>query len=128
VTIIFKYGLGKHQYNLYILDELVPISRQGWFSVLPELISEIFGGISIYILLVRLFGGVHKWFKYCALLLTACGVIMSILICVSIYASRKPIESLWDPFILSTGWKSNVVQDMMYLGQGKSDASPQALL
>jgi len=90
--------------------------------------SGIFGRISICILLVRLFGGVHKWFKYYALLLTACGVIMSILICVSIYASRKPIESLWDPFIPSTGWKPNVVQDMMYLGQGKSDASPQALL
>jgi len=94
-----------------------------WFSVPPGLVSGIFGRVSICILLIRLFGGVHKWFKYYALILTGCGVIMSILICISIYASRNPIESLWDPFIPSTGWKPNVVQNMMYLGQGKSNAS-----
>ena len=104
------------------------MSMWEWFSVPPGLVSGIFGRISICVLLVRLFGGVHTWFKYYAIILTACGVIMNILICISMYASRKPVQSLWDPFIPSTGWKPNTVQAMMYLGQGKSDASLYALL
>ena len=55
-----------------------------WFSVPLGLVSGMFGRISICVLLIRLIGGVHKWLKCYALTLTACGVIISILICISL--------------------------------------------
>ncbi|KAI9691906.1 MAG: hypothetical protein M1822_007979 [Bathelium mastoideum] len=117
VSVSFKYGMGKHLYDLYLPDEVVTMSMWEWFSVPPGLAAGIFGRLSICILLIRLFG-VHVWFKYYAITLTACGVIMNILIPICLYVSRHPVQSLWNPFIPNaTQWAPHIVQYMMYLGQ-----------
>lgn len=109
--------MGKHLYDLYMPDQVVTMSMWEWFSVPPGLVSGILGRVSICILLIRLFG-VQKWFKHYAIALTACGVIINIIIGICLFAQRQPVESLWNPFIPNPKkWGSNIVQDMMFLGQ-----------
>ncbi|KAK7990066.1 hypothetical protein PG989_010381 [Apiospora arundinis] len=118
VSMSFKYGMGKHQYDLVIPDEIVPMGKLQWLSVLPGLTAGMLGRISICILLVRLFG-INRWFKHYAIILTAAGVVVNIVIMVILYASRTPVESLWNPFIPGAkSWDPRIVQDFMFVGQG----------
>ncbi|KAI1386130.1 uncharacterized protein F4822DRAFT_431003 [Hypoxylon trugodes] len=117
ISISFKYGMGKHIWDLDMPDGAVNMTMWEWFSVPPGLVSGIFGRISICFLLIRLFG-VHRWFRYYAILLTACGVTLNIAIIVCLYASRQPIQALWDPSIPNPKrWDPNIVRDLMYAGQ-----------
>ncbi|KAI1377947.1 hypothetical protein F4677DRAFT_414011 [Hypoxylon crocopeplum] len=117
VSIAFTYGMGKHQYDLVFPDQVVPMFMWEWYAVPPGLASGIFGRISICIFLVRLFG-IHTWFKHYAIVLTGCGVVVSIVIGVCAFASRDPVQSLWNPLIMDTkNWDPKIVPTMMYLGQ-----------
>ncbi|KAI1097617.1 hypothetical protein F4804DRAFT_327117 [Jackrogersella minutella] len=117
VSISFKYGMGKHLWDISQPDELVAMSMWDWFSVPPGLVSGIFGRISICVLLIRLFG-VNIWFRYYAMVLTALGVMMSIVVGTCIYAENKPVQALWDPYIPnSKQWNPSTVPDLMFLGQ-----------
>ncbi|KAI2464677.1 hypothetical protein F4781DRAFT_58038 [Annulohypoxylon bovei var. microspora] len=117
VSLAFKHGMGKHVYDLYTSDQVVTMSMWEWFSVPPGVVSGIFGRISICILLIRLFG-VRVWFRYYAIALTACGVITSTITGICLYASRQPVQSLWNPYIPNPKqWEPTIVPDMMFLGQ-----------
>ncbi|XDG08334.1 hypothetical protein ABKA04_007949 [Annulohypoxylon sp. FPYF3050] len=116
LTIAFTYGMGKHQYDLYV-DQIVPMYKYEWFTVPPGLVSGIFARISICIFLVRLFG-VHTWFKYHAIALTGFGVVLNIVIIVCVFVSRNPVESLWSPFVVDKNkWDPAIISNLMYTGQ-----------
>ncbi|KAK8054933.1 hypothetical protein PG993_000160 [Apiospora rasikravindrae] len=119
VTIAFTYGMGKHQADIRVPDEIVPMVMWEWISIVPGLTAGMLGRLSICVLLVRLFG-VNKWFRYHAIILTVCGVVANILIIVTVFASRTPVQSLWDQSIPgATQWDPNIVLSLMYIGQGE---------
>ncbi|KAK7941491.1 uncharacterized protein PG986_013878 [Apiospora aurea] len=118
VTIAFTYGMGKHQADIRVPDEIVPMVMWEWVSIVPGLTAGMLGRLSICVLLVRLFG-VHRWFRHHAIILTACGVVVNILIIITVFASRTPVQSLWDQSIPgATQWDPNIVLSLMYIGQG----------
>ncbi|KAI1122760.1 hypothetical protein F5Y10DRAFT_286860 [Nemania abortiva] len=94
ITVSFPYGLGKHIYDFSSAQDIITMTKWQWFAVPPGLVSGILARIAICTLLVRLFG-VHAWFKYYAIKVTACGVVFNFVIPILLFVLYRLVETFY---------------------------------
>jgi hypothetical protein len=115
----YHYGLGKHDASL-TMDQMGNVLKWSWLANTPGLLVSITARLSIAILLVRLFG-VHEWFKWFVIVVTAACSIMTIVIIPCTYLQTTPVSGNWNPFDPSvTRWNPKIYITMAFVGQCKS--------
>ncbi|KAK6844450.1 hypothetical protein PG995_014560 [Apiospora arundinis] len=118
VTIAYTYGMGKHDADIEQPHNFIEILKWIWISVAPGMLVSILARISITLLLVHLFGGVYKSFKWCIIILTAftctfCGLLIPFT-----YVQVTPVEGLWELYNpIVSKWDPRIVLYMEYIGQ-----------
>jgi hypothetical protein len=112
----YHYGLGKHDADL-TMDQMGNVLKWSWLANTPGLLVSITARLSIAILLVRLFG-VHEWFKWFVIVVTAACSIMTIVIIPCTYLQTTPVSGNWNPFDPSvTRWNPKIYITMAFVGQ-----------
>lgn len=117
LTVSYQNGMGKHDANLEQPTQFVTVLKWNWITEVPGLMVSILARISITILLVRLFG-VHTWFKWFIITLTAIQTIVDGLIIPFTFCQVKPTEALWNVYLTDVQrWDPRIVLYMDYVGQ-----------
>lgn len=119
VTVAYIHGLGKHDLDLEQPGQFVSVLKWVWISVAPGMLVSILARISITALLVRLFGSVHKWFKWFTIGLTTLQTALCGLIIPLTYLQVTPTHGLWNVYNpdVKWNWDARVVLYMEYVGQ-----------
>lgn len=97
----FHHGFGKHDYSIRKPDQFVEIMKWAWIAQGFGQVTSVLARISITISLVNLFG-VHRWFKWFLIVLTAVQTCLGVVMLVLSYAQVRPIEGLWNVFLPPT--------------------------
>ncbi|EFY97822.1 hypothetical protein X797_006445 [Metarhizium robertsii] len=116
VTIAYHHGLGKHDASLRP-DQVINVLKWMWLANTPGLIVSILARISIAVLLVRLFGGVHKWLKWFVIVVTGLCTILTVIILPCTYLQSTPVSGNWDPFIPAEHWNPKIYISLAYFCQ-----------
>ncbi|KID94232.1 integral membrane protein, partial [Metarhizium majus ARSEF 297] len=116
VTIAYHHGLGKHDASLRP-DQVVNVLKWMWLANTPGLIVSILARISIAVLLVRLFGGVHKWLKWFVIVVTGLCTILTVIILPCTYLQSTPVSGNWDPFTPAEHWNPKIYISLAYFCQ-----------
>lgn len=115
----YKYGLGKHDQDLVLPDQMVDILKWIWIASPAGMMVTVLARISIAILLVRLFG-VRTWFKRFLISFTALQSLVCTIIPILTFVQVDPVEGLWNVFDPSVKhWDPRIVLYLEYLGQCK---------
>lgn len=116
-TVSYHYGMGKHDQDLEQPTQFVNVLKWMWLASGPGMVISIIARISIAILLVRLFG-VHTWFKWFTIGLTALQTIVCVMIIPFTYCQVQPVEGLWNVYRTDLmKWDPLIMQYFMYVGQ-----------
>ncbi|KAH8897332.1 hypothetical protein GQ53DRAFT_887691 [Thozetella sp. PMI_491] len=117
LTISYHYGMGKHDVDLQIPDELVQILKWNWWSLVPGSVVSVLARVSAAILLTRLFG-VYRWFRWFMIVLTVLQTVATIVLVPCVFLQSDPVSGLWDVFnFTATHWDKRVVLYLQYVGQ-----------
>jgi len=118
VTVSYTYGLGKHDADIEQPHNMTQVLKWVWISLAPGLMASILARISITLLLVRLFGGVHRLFKWCIIGLTTFASIFCGLLIPIAYVQITPVEALWEIYgPVESSWDPRILLYMSYFGQ-----------
>jgi hypothetical protein len=93
--IMCTYGLGKTGANI-TPDELLNTRRWMWISSPIANGVSIFARLSAMILLIKIFGTTHQWFKWFLIGFSTIMVILGILSPIFLFAQVTPTAALWD--------------------------------
>ncbi|KAH6627327.1 hypothetical protein F5144DRAFT_270114 [Chaetomium tenue] len=93
--IMCTYGLGKTGANI-TPDELLHTRRWMWISSPIANSVSIFARLSAMILLVKIFGTTHQWFKWFLIGFSTIMVILGIMSPIFLFAQVTPTSALWD--------------------------------
>lgn len=93
--IMCNYGLGKLGVNI-TPGELLQTRRWMWISSPIANSVSIFARLSIMILLIKIFGTTHRWFKWFLIVFSVIMVILGILSPIFLFAQVTPTAALWD--------------------------------
>ncbi|KAF2269979.1 integral membrane protein [Lojkania enalia] len=116
VTVGYHYGLGKHDASLRP-DQMINVLKWMWLANTPGLLVSIVARISIAVLLVRLFGGVHEWLKWFLIVVTGICTILTLVILPCTYLQTTPVSGNWNPFLPAKRWDPKIYIDLAFLGQ-----------
>ncbi|KAK6825859.1 hypothetical protein PG987_013353 [Apiospora arundinis] len=122
-TIAYTYGMGKHDADIEQPHSFVEILKWIWISVAPGMLVSILARVSITLLLVRLFGGVYRSFKWCIIILTSFTVLFCGLLIPFTYLQVTPVDGLWKLYSpVVSRWDPRIVLYMQYIGQWNATA------
>ncbi|KAF2789983.1 hypothetical protein K505DRAFT_420135 [Melanomma pulvis-pyrius CBS 109.77] len=108
ITYSLKYGMGKHDRDLWPW-ELVQILKWNWIALPGAVVTSTLARVSVTILLIRLFGLVHKWFKWFLIIMTVVQVVGGIVLIPITFLQAQPTEALWNVFYPNaTTWDPRV--------------------
>ncbi|EZF49847.1 hypothetical protein H103_06563 [Trichophyton rubrum CBS 288.86] len=116
VSVGFTYGLGKHDANLQP-NQLINILKWMWLANTPGLLVAITARLSIAMLLVRLFGKVHKWLKWFLVVVSGLCTILTAIIIPCTFLQTTPVSGNWNPFQPSKRWNPMIYISLAFLTQ-----------
>ncbi|EGE01167.1 hypothetical protein TEQG_00218 [Trichophyton equinum CBS 127.97] len=116
VTVGFTYGLGKHDANLQPY-QIINILKWMWLANTPGLLVAITARLSIAMLLVRLFGKVHKWLKWFLVVVSGLCTVLTAIIIPCTFLQTTPVSGNWNPFQPSKRWNPMIYISLAFLTQ-----------
>ena len=119
MSVGFTYGLGKHDANLQP-NQLINILKWMWLANTPGLLVAITARLSIAMLLVRLFGKVHKWLKWFLVVVSGLCTILTAIIIPCTFLRTTPVSGNWNPFQPSKRWNPMIYISLAFLTQCES--------
>ncbi|KAK0707143.1 hypothetical protein B0T26DRAFT_602527, partial [Lasiosphaeria miniovina] len=118
ISTSYHFGMGKHDADIEMPGPFVNVLKFCWLGLVFGMAVSITARISIALLLVRLFGGVHKWFKWFTIVLTTTQTIVGTAIIPIHLLQVQPTEGLWDVFRPGvTRWDPRIVIYLEYFLQ-----------
>lgn len=99
ITYSLRYGLGKHDRDLWPWD-LIQILKWNWIALPGAVFTAVLARISVTILLIRLFGQVHRWFKWFLVLITSIQIISGLVLIPITFLQATPRRALYDIFMV----------------------------
>lgn len=119
MSVAFTFGLGKHDTSLTPGQE-INVLKWMWLANPTGLMVSILARVSIGILLVRLFG-VHKWFKWLVIIVTASATLLTVAIIPCEFLQSDPISGVWDTSdTTAKRWNPYILIHIIFVAQGES--------
>ncbi|EGD95986.1 hypothetical protein TESG_03447 [Trichophyton tonsurans CBS 112818] len=116
MTVGFTYGLGNHDANLQPY-QIINILKWMWLANTPGLLVAITARLSIAMLLVRLFGKVHKWLKWFLVVVSGLCTVLTAIIIPCTFLQTTPVSGNWNPFQPSKRWNPMIYISLAFLTQ-----------
>ncbi|KAM5492715.1 hypothetical protein MaudMau93_001431 [Microsporum audouinii] len=116
VSVGYHYGFGKHDASLRP-DQIINIFKWMWLANTPGLLVAITARLSIAVLLVHLFGKVHRWLKWFLVVVTGLCTILTVIVIPSTFLQTTPVSGNWNPFQPSKRWNPKIYISLAFLSQ-----------
>ena len=124
MTTYHHYGLGKHDADLTVHEKRM-ILKWVWLGHAPGVVVSLLARISVTILLLRIFGDIHRWLKWFLIITTSIFTLYCIAMMPVPYLQTRPVEANWRPEIPATHWNPAVFNGLTYAGQSEFPPLPE---